>query len=94
MIVTIEERDLVAVADGMELSIIQGEKPDMELGPDLPNRAELLMRKIPAAMARIIDSAEPDGFCASSFQIDVELSGAPFGIGISGKASITYVRNA
>lgn len=93
MRITINEKDLEKVLLAGEISILREEASQDLLAGEIPERAELLMRKLPEVIAKIVNSIEPKGFEVSQFEIEIELAGMPFGIGISGKGTITFSKS-
>lgn len=47
---------------------------------------------LPKVIARKIKDAVPDGFVIDSITFTGEISGKPFGIGVSGQVSVTFAR--
>lgn len=94
MRITLDEKDFENVLLDGEISALREDLQGPILSSEVPKRAELLIRKLPEAIAKILNSIEPRGFHVSQFEITVELSGNPFGIGISGTGSITFSKSS
>lgn len=92
--IVVEESDLREMVSKREEKLLDAEKvePVLKTG-ELPKKVRIIMQAVPKVIAKLIVQAEPDGYRASSFKLNVKFSGELFGVGVSAISEVTYERN-
>jgi hypothetical protein len=90
MLISIGSPDYERVLTEEEMARVEGRELEPVLGGAVSDRARLLIQKLPSVIASVLKGSEPEGFHVDSFEIEVQFSGTPFGIGVAGKGKISF----
>lgn len=82
---TLTESDFVAVMSKSAIGDLKG--PEGHLAD---NAAKVVIDALPKALASKVNAMMPQGFALRSIELKVQLSGAVFGCGLSGEATVIF----
>src|SRR5262245_17568019 len=93
MQITITEGDIAAAVGDIGVKQITKPRTEAVLGPE-ESRASV-MDALPKAISQRVSRMIPEDYEIREIEIKIGLSGTPFGVGISGDATVTFgPRNA
>jgi hypothetical protein len=89
--------ELRQIAAGFEKETVYGKKaPGEKVVAVEKYRAgsrEAVRELLPSKIAKKVEKVVPEGFEVSEITITGEISGMPFGVGVSGQVSVTYTKS-